>query len=64
MKNYIRKYIVKNNTTQRELAKQVGIGESAVSRYVNGTRIPSGDILIKMAKILKTKAENLIGEDI
>ena len=31
----------KNGLTQRELAKQVGVTEVSISRYVNGERTPN-----------------------
>lgn len=48
--------------SQKELAEKVGLTESAMSRYVNGSRIPRGEYLMKIAKILNVKVEDLYCE--
>lgn len=45
--------------TQREFSKKINITESAMSRYVNGNRMPRGEFLIKMAKVLGVNVEQL-----
>ena len=45
--------------TQREFSKKINITESAMSRYVNGNRMPRGEFLIKMAKVLEVNVEQL-----
>ena len=58
MKNKIKKYM--KNISQRDLAKKIGIDESTLSRYINGSRTPKADIFMKIAKVLNVKAEDLM----
>lgn len=51
------------NITQKELAKRINIDETAMSRYVNGSRTPRIDILANIAKEFDVSIEYLIGED-
>jgi len=44
----------KNNISQKELAKRLGTGQSAVSRLESGTYNPSYKFLQKLAKALET----------
>ena len=48
------------NISQKEFSEQTGIVECAVSRYVNGARTPSGEILIKIAEKLDTTTDYLL----
>jgi len=43
--------------TQRELAKEIGVTEAAVSRYIKGEREPSEDILLKIADAIEVAPE-------
>lgn len=47
--------------TQAEFAERLGVTKSAVSSYENGSRLPSYDILIKIARIFKVSTDNLLG---
>lgn len=51
------------NMTQRELAERVGATESAVSKYVNGTREPRAEVLANIATALGTTVEYLLGNN-
>ena len=51
----------KRNMTQKQLAQQTNITESAMSYYVKGARTPSGDILTKIAIALNTSTDYLLG---
>ena len=53
--------IEKNNLNQRKLADKIDVSEVSMSRYVNGDRMPRGNILLKMAKALQTTPEYLAG---
>ena len=46
----IRLLISQNGISQKELAKNAGITESAISHYISGNRVPKGAILLKIAK--------------
>ena len=43
-------------TTQRDLAKEIGVTESAMSRYCNGERYPRIGTLVKIADALDVDA--------
>lgn len=43
---------VRKNLEQRQLAEMLGVAQSAVSSWESGKSIPSGDILIKLARDL------------
>lgn len=47
--------------TQRELANRVGVTEVSMSRYINGTRVPSGSIVVNIAKALGISVDYLVG---
>lgn len=47
--------------TQRELADRVGVTEVSMSRYVNGVRVPSGPIVVNIAKALGISVDYLVG---
>ena len=49
--------------TQRELAEKININETALSRYVNGSRKPRMDILVNIARALNVSVEYLTGEE-
>lgn len=49
--------------TQKELALEANITESAISHYVKGDRVPRGVNLIKIAKALGTTADDLLEQE-
>lgn len=59
IKSKLKEILIEKNITQRELAKKVGITESAVSRFINKNRIPTGENMLKIANILGVKVEEL-----
>jgi transcriptional regulator with XRE-family HTH domain len=38
-------YITKHQITQAQFAKAIGVSEAALSRYVNGSRVPNSIIM-------------------
>jgi len=46
---------------QKELADLVGITEASLSRYENNKRVPSGEIISKIASALKVSTDYLLG---
>lgn len=50
----------KRDMTQQQLAAAAGCTQSAISLYLKG-RIPSGDVLVRIARTLGTSAESLCG---
>ena len=59
----ISKLLKEKNYTQKQFAEMVGITESALSHYIKGDRIPSGDILANIACALNTTANYILGKD-
>ena len=50
----------KYRLTQTELANQVGVTKSTIAAYENDSRLPSYDVLIKMADVFKTTIDSLL----
>lgn len=46
--------------TQRDLAKEVGVTDSAMSHYVKGDRIPRAAVILKIANVLETTPDYLM----
>ena len=42
---------IEKNLTQKQVADRIGLAISAVSSYESGTRYPSYDVLVKLARI-------------
>lgn len=55
---YLRKM---RKMTQNELAIRLGISASTVSSYENGIRLPSYDILLRMARLFNVTVDSLLG---
>lgn len=53
-------YMRDMSISQRDLAYKANISESSLSRYINGTRMPSAIIVAKFARILNCSADELI----
>ena len=49
----------RRNIRQSELAERTGITKVALSRYMNGGRVPKATTLYKIAKVLKVSMEEL-----
>ena len=47
--------------TQDRVAKELGVHESAVSRWEGGSRMPTGDDLIKLADLYRVSIDYLLG---
>lgn len=50
----------KSKLTQTELANMLGVTKSTVAAYENNTRLPSYDVLLKMARIFKVSTDYLL----
>lgn len=53
--------IKEKGITQRELASKVGVTEVSMSRYIKGERVPSGPIVVNIAKELDISVDYLVG---
>ena len=52
---------IQNGMTQQQLATQIGVSKSVVSYYELQERIPSPEILIKLASIFHVSSDYLLG---
>lgn len=62
LKKSLREYLDNNKLTQRELAEKLDITEAAVSRYVTGTRIPSLETVIRIARVTGISLDEMVRE--
>lgn len=51
------------NMTQTELAERLNITKSTVSSYENDSRLPSYDVLIKMAQLFNVTIDSLLMDE-
>jgi transcriptional regulator with XRE-family HTH domain len=49
--------------SQRELARQTGITNVTISRYIKGDRVPKGTSIANIAKALHTTTDYLLGNE-
>ncbi len=49
-----------NRLTQKELAEKVGVTKSTIAAYENDTRLPSYEVLIKLANVFKVSIDSLL----
>ena len=54
---------ISRNLTQKQVASRIGLAISAVSAYELGTRYPSYDILLKLARLYNVSTDYLIGRE-
>ena len=47
--------------TQAEFAERISVTKSTVSAYENGLRLPSYDVLIRIARLFKVRTDHLLG---
>lgn len=47
--------------TQKQVADRIGVATSAVSSYESGSRYPSYDVLIKLARLFHVSTDYLLG---
>ena len=52
---------IEKNLTQKQVADRIGLAISAVSSYESGTRYPSYDVLVKLARIFHVSTDYLSG---
>lgn len=61
MGNKLKNLRKQRRLTQKQVADRIGLAISAVSSYEAGTRYPSYDILIKLARIYHVSTDYLLG---
>lgn len=59
----IKKLRIERNLTQKQLANMTGVAVSAISSYESGSRYPSYDVLISLARIFHISIDYLLGLD-
>lgn len=59
--NKLKELRTQNNMTQQQLAAQIGISKSVVSYYELQERIPSPEILLKLASTFHVSTDYLLG---
>ena len=57
----IRELISSSKLSQRDLAQDIGVTESAISKYLSGERMPRGEILLNLVTALNTTSDYLLG---
>ncbi len=57
--NKLKEIRVKNNLTQQELANKLGVTQRYIAFIENGDRTPSLENACKIAKILKSRVEEI-----
>ena len=57
----ISEMLQKRGMQQKELAERIGVTETAMSRYIAGTRDPKPDVIANMATALHTTSDYLLG---
>ncbi|MCI8890528.1 MAG: helix-turn-helix transcriptional regulator [Eubacterium sp.] len=61
--NRLRTLRKQKNLTQKQLASQIGVKNSIISFYEMGDRLPSPEIIVKLAAIFHVSADFLMGID-
>lgn len=49
------------NITQEEFASRINVAKSTVAAYENGSRLPSYDVLVRIADLFHVTTDNLLG---
>ena len=57
----LRSLRIEKKLTQKQIADRIGLAISAVSSYESGTRYPSYDALVKLARIFHVSTDYLLG---
>jgi transcriptional regulator with XRE-family HTH domain len=57
-------YAKQLNLSQKELASMIGVTDTTMSRYINGTREPKIEVLSNLATVLQTSVDELIGQQV
>ena len=52
---------LQDNMTQEQLAQKLNLTTSVISAYETGLRLPSYDVLIRIAKIFNVSTDYLLG---
>mgnify|MGYP003216194370 CR=1 FL=1 len=58
---HIRTLRLARGMTQEDFANRINVAKSTVSAYENGSRLPSYDVLVKIADLFHVTTDNLLG---
>ncbi len=61
MGNKLKNLRSEKNLTQKQVADRIGLAISAISSYESGTRYPSYEVLIKLARMFHVSTDYLLG---
>ena len=61
MGNKLKTLRTQKKLTQKQVADRIGLAISAVSSYEAGTRYPSYEVLLKLARIFHVSTDYLLG---
>lgn len=59
----MRRLVEQDGRSQKDIAKELNISESALSRYLKGEREPHADVLVKMARYFNVNVEYFYGKE-
>lgn len=59
----LRELRARRGFTQDQVAKKLGCHESAVSRWENGSRFPTGEDLVALADLFEVSTDDLLGRE-
>lgn len=59
----IREYRTALKMTQSDFARRLGVTGASVSAYENSTRLPSYDVLVRIANVLCVSTDALLGRE-
>lgn len=57
----IAKLLRDRNMSQREFAEKIEMTDVSVSRYINNSRLPNANVVVRMSKALGISADELLG---
>lgn len=63
LKGKILQLMKEQGLNQKQLASKASITEASMSKYLNGTRIPRIDVIVKLAKALETSVNYLLDNE-
>ena len=54
---------IKKGLSQQELGNTIGVTKVSICGYENGTRLPNLEKLVKLAEVLETTTDYLLGDE-
>lgn len=61
IKNRIKDLRLERNLRQIDMAQQTGFGQSTIAQWENGTRLPSLEAIVALAKFFNCTTDYLLG---